>query len=75
MREGGEEQKKGRWRLSARARDKTEREREGKERARGERWLNTVRSIIVCTTNCEIYDNGRTKRRAAGEERECSKKS
>lgn len=74
MRGGGEEQKKGRWRLSARAGDKTEREREGKGRARA-RWLNTVRSIIVCTTNCEIYDNGRTKRRAAGEERECSKQS
>lgn len=43
------------------------------ERARGERWLNTVRTIIVCTTNCEIYDSGRAKRssrRRAGEEQD-----
>lgn len=26
-----------------------------------ESWLNTVRTIIVCTTNCEIYDNGQRR--------------
>lgn len=33
------------------------RERVGGSKRESESWLNTVRTIIVCTTNCEIYDN------------------
>lgn len=34
---------------------------EGEREQESESWLNTVRTIIVCTTNCEIYDNGQRR--------------
>lgn len=39
------------------------RERVGGSKRESESWLNTVRTIIVCTTNCEIYDNGQREKR------------
>lgn len=36
-------------------------QREWEREQESESWLNTVRTIIVCTTNCEIYDNGQRR--------------